>query len=68
MDINSLIISTELSQSDHEQSDIEDCYETSDDYEMTDDERSSNRLVVSEEHALKKKRNRGMNSKTILEK
>ncbi|CAG8670843.1 2288_t:CDS:2 [Cetraspora pellucida] len=68
MDINSLIISTELSQSDHEQSDIEDCYETSDDYETTDDKRSSNRLVVSEEHALKKKRNHGMNSKTILEK
>lgn len=68
MDLDSLLIPTELSQSDNEQLDIRDCYETSDDYETMDDEYSSNKLVVSEEHALKKKRNCGMNSKTILEK
>ncbi|CAG8845481.1 28905_t:CDS:2, partial [Gigaspora margarita] len=63
-----LLISTELLQSYNEQLDIRNCYETSDDYETTDDEYSSNKLVVSEEHALKKKQNREMNSKTILKK
>ncbi|CAG8801950.1 17396_t:CDS:1, partial [Racocetra fulgida] len=63
-----LLISTEISQSDNKQSDIRDCYKTFDNYEKTDDKYSSNKLVVSKEQALKKKRNHKMNSKTILEK
>ncbi|RIB09185.1 hypothetical protein C2G38_2044533 [Gigaspora rosea] len=59
---------SDIEQSDIEQSDIRDCYETSDDYETTNDKYSNNSLVVSEKHILKKKQNHGMNSKTILEK
>ncbi|RIB07202.1 hypothetical protein C2G38_2215158 [Gigaspora rosea] len=59
---------SDIEQLDIEQLDIRDCYKIFDNYEMTDDEYSSNSLVVSEEHVLKKKQNCGMNSKTILKK
>ncbi|CAG8682067.1 5158_t:CDS:2, partial [Cetraspora pellucida] len=83
MDLDLLLISNEFSQSVSELSDIEDelsngyevsnnyeanNYEFFDGYETTDNEHSNNKLVVSNKYTFKKKRNRGMNSKTVLEK
>ncbi|CAG8838822.1 32618_t:CDS:2, partial [Gigaspora margarita] len=56
------------SQSDSEFLNLEDYYETSDNYETTDNECSNNRSIVSSKQTLKKKRIRGMNSETIINK
>ncbi|CAG8727430.1 37123_t:CDS:10 [Gigaspora margarita] len=58
----------ELSQSDSEFSNIQNCYKISDSYETTDNECLNNELAISSKKNFKKKRIHSMNLKTIIEK